>query len=175
MSLVDKLVRRIVISSMFGDGWGDQETFQKLLDLRTTYSRGISSIFTARTPHVQLTELKSSSKHVRTYLGQFESPLEREAPGLLPKESRNCRFHLVVPSDWEGVSERRVCLHYAATGDQTFWRRTRFLAQPLAKDYKIGSVILENPFYGSRKPEKQVHFYLCFISRLIFLENSILR
>lgn len=41
-----------------------------------------------------------------------------------------------------------VCLQY-------FWRRRRFVAKPLLKEGGIGSVILENPFYGLRRPEEQ--------------------
>jgi len=33
------------------------------------------------------------------------------------------------------------------------------LAKPLLKEAAIGSIILENPFYGKRKPNNQVLVY----------------
>jgi len=33
------------------------------------------------------------------------------------------------------------------------------LAKPLLKEAAIGSIILENPFYGKRKPSNQVLVY----------------
>jgi hypothetical protein len=37
-----------------------------------------------------------------------------------------------------------------------FWRRRQMMAKPLLKEGGIASVILENPFYGLRKPKDQV-------------------
>ena len=31
-----------------------------------------------------------------------------------------------------------------------------FLARPLIKEYGIGSLLIENPFYGYRKPKEQL-------------------
>lgn len=39
---------------------------------------------------------------------------------------------------------------------QFFWKRRSLLARPLLKENSIGSIILENPFYGARKPPEQV-------------------
>lgn len=38
---------------------------------------------------------------------------------------------------------------------QYFWRRRNLIAKPLIKEGGIGSIIIENPFYGSRKPVEQ--------------------
>jgi len=48
-----------------------------------------------------------------------------------------------------------VIFHFAGTGDQNFWRRRWLLAKPLLTGHKVASLILENPFYGVRKPENQ--------------------
>jgi hypothetical protein len=37
-----------------------------------------------------------------------------------------------------------------------FWRRRQMMAKPLLKEGGIASVILENPFYGLRKPKDQM-------------------
>ena len=172
MSLVDKVVKRLLLTSLFGDGWGDQETFIKLLNLRQSYKGGFTSSHDSDKLHFKLTELKKTSKYVRNYTGSFLSPLCLESPDLLPHESRTCRFLLTLPTDW-GRSSRRVCLHYAATGDHSFWRRYRFLAHPLAKDYNIGSVIVENPFYGTRKPRNQIRSGIRYVSDLFTMGSAL--
>lgn len=39
---------------------------------------------------------------------------------------------------------------------QYFWRRRHLIAKPLLREAGIGSIILENPFYGIRKPVYQM-------------------
>lgn len=39
---------------------------------------------------------------------------------------------------------------------QYFWRRRTFIAKPLLREAGIGAILLENPFYGDRKPDDQV-------------------
>lgn len=39
---------------------------------------------------------------------------------------------------------------------QYYWRRRNFIAKPLLREAGVGAIILENPFYGVRKPEDQV-------------------
>lgn len=46
-----------------------------------------------------------------------------------------------------------ICL---AVSLQYYWRRRNLIAKPLIKEAGIGSIILENPFYGRRKPEEQM-------------------
>jgi hypothetical protein len=46
-----------------------------------------------------------------------------------------------------------LCIQLAATGDQGLWKRRRFIAQPLLAQ-GIGSLILENAYYGSRRPKQ---------------------
>ena len=38
---------------------------------------------------------------------------------------------------------------------QYFWRRRMLMGKPLIDEYNIGSIIIENPFYGLRKPDEQ--------------------
>jgi pimeloyl-ACP methyl ester carboxylesterase len=81
--------------------------------------------------------------------GCFPSPYLR--PGF-PVESRTGWVEMVLPRDW---SQRTpVCLHFAATGDEGFERRRKALAFPLLR-HGIGSLILENPYYGRRRPPGQ--------------------
>jgi len=81
--------------------------------------------------------------------GSFPSPFDR--PGF-PAESRTAYVELVLPRGWS--RQTPVCLHFAATGDEGFDRRRKALALPLIR-HGIGSLILENPFYGRRRPPGQ--------------------
>jgi pimeloyl-ACP methyl ester carboxylesterase len=81
--------------------------------------------------------------------GSFPSPFRR--PGF-PVESHTAWVEMVLPRDWSPHTP--VCVHFAATGDEGFERRRNALALPLV-GHGIGSVILENPYYGRRRPPGQ--------------------
>jgi len=81
--------------------------------------------------------------------GIFASPYT-DLP--LPPESRMACFELIMPRG--GCKSTPVCVHFAATGDEGFDRRRRVLALPLLR-HGIGSLILENPYYGRRRPPGQ--------------------
>jgi hypothetical protein len=76
--------------------------------------------------------------------GHFVSPLAVYEPGLLPSESENARFQVILPKKRPRLPS--VCLHLAGTGDHLFWRRRNFIAKPLAREKGIASVLLENPY-----------------------------
>ncbi|MDP2435268.1 MAG: alpha/beta hydrolase family protein [archaeon] len=48
-----------------------------------------------------------------------------------------------------------VCALFPATGEHGFTRRRRTIAEPLARKFGIGSLILVNPYYHTRKPRAQ--------------------
>jgi pimeloyl-ACP methyl ester carboxylesterase len=52
-----------------------------------------------------------------------------------------------------GSDRAPVCIHLAGVGDEGYALR-RYFAMPLLR-HGIGSVILENPFYGVRRPARQ--------------------
>lgn len=88
-------------------------------------------------------------KSARIRQGSYVSPFD--APGF-PRESRTGYVELVLPH--AATAETPVCLHFAATGDEGFTRRRIALALPLVR-HGIGSLIIENPFYGKRRPPGQ--------------------
>ena len=109
---------------------------------------------------------------------EFKSPLTKILPGSLPKESEKVRFQFVIPHSWydgkkktSNSREKRqpVCIHLAGTGDHFYWRRRHFMALPLAKEHDVASVIVENPFYGSRKPKGQNKSGLRHVSDLFVM------
>jgi dienelactone hydrolase len=78
--------------------------------------------------------------------GTFESPESR-----LPACARRGRVKLLLPG---GAPPRGVALHLAASGDQGFALRLRFAAPLLARG--LGALVLENPYYGARRPANQL-------------------
>jgi hypothetical protein len=49
--------------------------------------------------------------------GKFFSPLELHLPGLVPEESQNAYFQMILPNKWTEEDYKPVCLHLAGTGD----------------------------------------------------------
>jgi hypothetical protein len=80
--------------------------------------------------------------------GTFESPVPHH---LLPPETRVGHVRLLLPP--EPAPGRPICLHLASTGEQGFTLRTLF-ATPLIRR-GVAALLLENPFYGLRRPKAQ--------------------
>ena len=121
----------------FHDGWGDLEAAGDLLDfVRTPRDPAPIRPDVRRVTHVD---------GVHVFEGSFESP----SAGL-PPESRKARFELLLPA---GHADAPVCVYLAATGEEDGSRRRR-LALPLVRA-GIGALLLENPFYGRRRPARQ--------------------
>ena len=114
----------------------------------------------------------------RVHEGAFATP----QPGLVlparcvPPACLQARFQLVTPLSWrrnahggggggadaaaaEELEDVRraqpVAILLAGTGEQGFMRRRQLVALPLARA-GVASVILESPYYGSRRPPAQV-------------------
>lgn len=83
--------------------------------------------------------------------GSFESPYEFrwKRKEYLPDYARTARYLLLEPE--QGSSS--LIIHFAATGDEGYSRRRR-IALPLLKK-GISQLILENPYYGSRRHPEQ--------------------
>lgn len=83
--------------------------------------------------------------------GYFKCPLASYAPELFISEN-------LSHATWRGLfpidknKRKGFIVHLAGTGDQTYFRREYFLAKDLLKS-GISSVLLENPFYGNRRPK----------------------
>ena len=57
---------------------------------------------------------------------------------------------------------------------QGFFRRRTLTALPLLKREGLGALILENPFYGSRKPPEQTRSQLLHVSDLFVMGLSLM-
>lgn len=120
----------------FQDGWGDRalcESMDPPALARRKVARLDVVLGPARREHGGL-----------LHEGTFESPEAR-----LPACARTARFRLLLP---EGGA-RGVALHLAASGDQGFAVRLRFAAPLLRQG--IGALVLENAYYGARRPANQ--------------------
>jgi len=131
---------------------------------------------------VEVTKEEVKSDHV-ILEGHFVTPLVKYLPGLLPNETEKAHFQAVLPLSFrEGSSGSRqpVVVQYAGTGDHFFWRRRHLMALPMIRERGIGSVILEAPFYGLRKPKDQFRSSLREVSDLflmgacLILESAVL-
>jgi pimeloyl-ACP methyl ester carboxylesterase len=141
-SLLDRLYARLSNRRLFfKEGWGDLARLRELqrIGVRPQPPRPIEVD----------RERETKEDGYRLLHGAFASPYT-DLP--LPKESRNAYFELLLPKN--ASPKTPVCLHFAATGDEGFSRRRRILALPLLEE-GIGSLILENPYYGRRRPAGQ--------------------
>jgi hypothetical protein len=90
--------------------------------------------------------------------GKFLSPYEK----FLPEECKYAYIKMLVPNLLP-KDEYSLCIHFAATGDQGFYKRLLGMAVPLFRK-KIVSVILEIPYYGLRKPKGQWNVFVNYLS-----------
>nr|XP_023023349.1 protein ABHD18 [Leptinotarsa decemlineata] len=93
-------------------------------------------------------------------------------PGLIRKEVQDCVFQMVLPIEWNSTY-KPVCIHFAGTGDHYFWRRRKIMAEPLLKE-GIGAIILENPYYGTRKPKDQIRSSLHYVSDIFVMGGCLI-
>jgi hypothetical protein len=131
----------------FQDGWGDRALCDAA-DPVAMSKRPIARL------HVELGPARRGFGGLLAE-GSFESPEER-----LPACARTARVRLLLP----GGPLRGVALHLAASGDQGFSVRLRFAAPLLVRG--IGALVLENAFYGARRPANQPRHAVRSISDL---------
>jgi hypothetical protein len=97
--------------------------------------------------------------------GLFRSPEER-----LPPEVGRARVRMLRPASG---APRAVCLHLAASGDQGFAMRLRFAAPLLEQG--IAALVLENPYYGRRRPAGQPGAALRTVSDMVLMATATVR
>ncbi len=131
----------------FADGWGDRELCDTMDPI---------ALAGRKIPLVPVTLGRARRAHGGfLFEGSFESPESR-----LPECARTARIRMLLPDG----DPRAVMVHLAASGDQGFALRLRFAAPLLPRG--IGAIVLENAYYGSRRPPAQVGPALRSISDL---------
>ncbi|XP_027755354.1 protein ABHD18 isoform X3 [Empidonax traillii] len=83
------------------------------------------------------------------------------------------RFQFIIPRRWNS-KHRPVCIHLAGTGDHHFWRRRTLMARPMIKEASMASLLLENPYYGCRKPKDQIRSCLKNVSDLFVMGGALI-
>ena len=130
------------VGPLYRGGFGDRDVLDQIVESIETFTPSRPAGDVRMRPEGRPIAVEGGQVQLAT----FDSP----APTPMPSECRTARVQIWTPSLYSAGS---VCIHLAATGDEGFWRRERTARRLLA--YGIGSVILENPFYGSRRPRGQ--------------------
>lgn len=65
---------------------------------------------------IEITKEESTSDY-KIIEGKFMTPLELFLPGLVPEESQDAHFQMVLPNEWKTKDYKPICLHLAGTGD----------------------------------------------------------
>ncbi|KAK7864003.1 hypothetical protein R5R35_000109 [Gryllus longicercus] len=155
-SKLDHVYRRILMTKFFTKGWGKPDNLKRLFAFRRIVCKRETCYKLVPNDYPVSIVKEEVHSDCKILQGQFTSPFVKHLPGLLPKESETAHFQVILPKKWNSEHYKPICLHLAGTGDHGFWRRRQIMAKPLLKSAGIGALLLENPFYGLRKPKDQV-------------------
>jgi len=140
--VADELLTRVIGGpKMYAAGFGALDELESLVERVRTYDPRVPP---ARLDIAWQRSWTTASAHVRA--GTFESP----AAASLPQRTRTARVEMYEPREGAGG---RTCLLLSATGDEGFGLRRRLVSDLLRAG--IGALLLENPFYGRRRPPGQ--------------------
>lgn len=179
-SRIDLVYRRLIVTKFFSRGWGRPEDMQELMRLHKLLTNRRTAQTLVNPNHPVTVEQKVKTDSYTIFEGHFRTPLYDHAPQLAPNPVRTARFEIIVPSRLHLKEKKKhsaffstrhmkpACIHLAGTGDHGFSRRRRLMARPLLK-HGIASVMLENPFYGSRKPKEQTFSGLLHVNDLFVM------
>ncbi|CAH0385932.1 unnamed protein product [Bemisia tabaci] len=174
LSRLDQIYRSVLLSKYFVEGWGKPESLKRLCEFRKIVSNR-ETCYKLVEPDYPVTITKEESwSDCQVLEGYFISPLVQYLPGIVPPESEKAHFQLILPKTWNRPDFKPVCLHMAGTGDHYYWRRRTILAKPLLKEANIGSIIIENPFYGLRKPKEQLRSILRNVSDIFVMGGCLI-
>ncbi len=128
---------------LYEDGFGDRSSLARLVDAVGSVARD-----------APLPELDVRWDAPRTSGATTERHARFESPAIeLPPESRDVRMLWLEPSARDD-RPREVVVLLAATGEEGFFTRRRFAAPLVASGRSV--LIVENPFYGARRPRGQL-------------------
>lgn len=172
VSRLDLLYRRLLLTKLFIQGWGKPDDLKRIFEFRKIIGdREKCKNLIPRDYPVFIEKVEDHSD-CTIHNGHFISPLEHFVPGVLPTESVKARFQFIVPKKWKKY--KPVCIQLAGTGDHFFWRRRTLMARPMIKEAGMASLLLENPYYGFRKPKDQVRSSLKNVSDLFVMGGALI-
>lgn len=173
MSRLDQLYRRLLLTKFFTHGWGKPEDLKRLFAFRKILSNRDTCQHLVSPDYPINIDKEFKDGDCRILEGHFTSPFVHHLPGIMPKEVETATFQVILPVQWRHKTLRPICIHLAGTGDHYFWRRRFFTARPLLKETGIASIILENPYYGTRKPKEQLRSSLHNVSDLFVMGGAL--
>uniref|UniRef100_A0A2L2Y3C7 Protein ABHD18 n=1 Tax=Parasteatoda tepidariorum TaxID=114398 RepID=A0A2L2Y3C7_PARTP len=174
LSKLDAIYRTIVLSKFFTKGWGKPENLKRLFAFRKVISNRATCQRLVDPDYPVIIEKIENHQNYKILDGHLISPFVHYLPEVVPEESKIARFQILLPNTWPCEPLRPICLHLAGTGDHFYWRRRMLMARPLLKDYGIASILLENPFYGSRKPKTQKRSSLHNVSDIFVMGGCLI-
>ncbi|XP_023575253.1 protein ABHD18 isoform X2 [Octodon degus] len=172
VSKLDVLYRRLLLTKLFIRGWGRPEDLKRLFEFRKMIGNRerCQNLVSSDYPvYIDKIEEQSDCKILD---GHFVSPMAHYVPNIMPVESVIARFQFIVPKEWKS-KYRPVCIHLAGTGDHHYWRRRTLMARPMIKEARMASLLLENPYYGCRKPKDQLRSSLKNVSDLFVMGGAL--
>uniref|UniRef100_A0A4W2C0B5 Uncharacterized protein n=1 Tax=Bos indicus x Bos taurus TaxID=30522 RepID=A0A4W2C0B5_BOBOX len=171
VSKLDILYRRLLLTKLFIRGWGRPEDLKRLFEFRKIIGNRerCQNLVSSDYPvYIDKIEEQSDCKILD---GHFVS-MAHYVPDIMPVESVIARFQFIVPKEWNS-KYRPVCIHLAGTGDHHYWRRRTLMARPMIKEARMASLLLENPYYGCRKPKDQIRSSLKNVSDLFVMGGAL--
>lgn len=168
VSRLDKIYRRVLLTKFFIKGWGNPEHILKLFQFRKVISNRNKCITLVPKDYPVTILNQQTCGNYTVIHGKFDTPLVHYLPDVINPEIRNAYFEMIIPTKWKSKYHRPLCIHLAGTGDHYFWKRRNIMAKPLLKD-DIASILLENPFYGLRKPKDQFRSSLHNVSDIFVM------
>ncbi|XP_010145721.1 PREDICTED: uncharacterized protein C4orf29 homolog [Eurypyga helias] len=172
VSKLDVLYRKLLLTKLFIRGWGKPEDLKRIFEFRKIIgNREKCQTLVSKDYPVFIDKVEEQSD-CKILEGHFISPLAHYVPGILPVESLVARFQFIIPRRWNS-KHRPVCIHLAGTGDHHFWRRRTLMARPMIKEACMASLLLENPYYGCRKPKDQIRSCLKNVSDLFVMGGAL--
>lgn len=173
MSRFDQYYRRVILGTIYKEGWGSVKDLEKIIHYRRSVIGNrdkCNEVVGTNYPITIEKEMKFKDHNIIE--GSLITPFYQFCADLIPEEVKTAKFQLVLPKNWKS-KERPVVFHFAGTGDQNFWRRRLILAKPLLNQHSVASLILENPFYGIRKPKNQTRSNLNHVKDLFVMGGCI--
>nr|XP_033794908.1 protein ABHD18 isoform X2 [Geotrypetes seraphini]XP_033794912.1 protein ABHD18 isoform X2 [Geotrypetes seraphini]XP_033794920.1 protein ABHD18 isoform X2 [Geotrypetes seraphini]XP_033794930.1 protein ABHD18 isoform X2 [Geotrypetes seraphini] len=172
VSKLDILYRRLLLTKLFIQGWGKPEDLKRIFEFRKIIgNREKCQQLVPKDYPVYIDQIEEQSD-CKILDGHFISPLAHYVPEIMPSECITARFQFLVPKEWKS-KYRPVCIHLAGTGDHHYWRRRTLMARPMIKEACIASLLLENPYYGCRKPKDQLRSSLKNVSDLFVMGGAL--
>lgn len=164
-------------SKLFTNSWGDPFILKQIHNYHNEYSsKGAVDLLIKEVPKMFITKENTNGRAINRE-GYFISPLFHLAPELFGGEENlniaRASWQGIFPADAYRQNHSGLIIHLAGTGDHTFFRRRFGFANDLLK-HGITSILLENPYYGSRKPKNQFRSSLLNVSDLFVMGGSLI-